>query len=238
MTISPLTVETAEITTATIEIKTLTVRDRQVTLALFRQLLTAPLVTEDGDLLGTPWGKVNYHPDKCSHDAEHLHVVWQTGPELRRATVWRRDHFPSDVVPISDGASAAWLCTASLAGWLPSELRPGTTETFSRNQLLNLATIQVHFESGAPTTRMRVPAVIRNFWLALDRAKSSWGNEEQRTKAAHDQLREAFDDWAIPDRSAANAGVAAEVDTHLARRPVLAQRWADLNALPQLFIAT
>ncbi|WP_433542029.1 hypothetical protein ACQP10_38400 (plasmid) [Streptosporangium sandarakinum] len=91
---TPLTLHNAEITTATVEIKTLTVSGKQVTLAVFRQLQEAALVNDDGTLNGTPWGTVNYHPDKCADTAEHLHIVWQDGLDLRRARV--------DRVPASD----------------------------------------------------------------------------------------------------------------------------------------
>lgn len=50
----------ATIRTASIEIKTLTVRDKQVTLALFRQLPAARLITDQGTLAGVPWGIVRY----------------------------------------------------------------------------------------------------------------------------------------------------------------------------------
>jgi hypothetical protein len=82
----PLTVQNAAITTASVEIKTLTVSGKQVTLAVFRQLLEQPLVREDGTLAGQPWGIVNYHPDKCAGSpVRHWHVVWQEGSELRRS---------------------------------------------------------------------------------------------------------------------------------------------------------
>lgn len=83
-----LTVHNAEIKTATVEIKTLTVSGKQVTLAVFRQLREAPLIAEDGTLNGTPWGIVNYHPDKCADlPIRHMHVVWQRGSELLRSSV-------------------------------------------------------------------------------------------------------------------------------------------------------
>ncbi|MDQ0792024.1 hypothetical protein [Streptomyces sp. B1I3] len=82
-----LTTQNATITTAAVEVKTLTISGKQVTLAVFRQLKEEPLITEDGTLNGEPWGSVNYHPDKCSADAEHLHIVWQKGAELRRSNV-------------------------------------------------------------------------------------------------------------------------------------------------------
>lgn len=96
-----LTTETAEVTTAAVEIKTLTIRGKQVTLAVFRQLQEEALVREDGTLTGIPWGRVNYHPDKCADELPpHLHVVWQLGSELRRAKVspirWYQEEFYCD----------------------------------------------------------------------------------------------------------------------------------------------
>jgi hypothetical protein len=87
-TLRPLNVLNAEIKTAAVEIRTLTVSGKQVTLAVFRQLKDEPLVNRDGTLNGTPWGIVNYHPDKCAEGRPHMHVVWQRGTELLRATVW------------------------------------------------------------------------------------------------------------------------------------------------------
>ncbi|WP_410646520.1 hypothetical protein [Amycolatopsis sp. cmx-4-54] len=84
----PLTVQNAAITTASVEIKTLTVSGKQVTLAVFRQLIEKPLILADGTLAGQPWGVVNYHPDKCANSSTaHWHVVWQEDTELRRSLV-------------------------------------------------------------------------------------------------------------------------------------------------------
>src|SRR5215831_11375764 len=78
----------AQVSTATIEIKTLTVSNKQVTLAVFRQLIEQDLISEEGNLNGVPWGLVNYHPDKCGEYRSHLHVVWQTGRDLRRSLIY------------------------------------------------------------------------------------------------------------------------------------------------------
>jgi hypothetical protein len=100
-----LTVQNAEIKTATVEVRTLTISGKQVTLAVFRQLVEERLMLPDGNLRGIPWGRVNYHPDRaCSHtgphgasdgrtvfdwcEASHMHVVWQKGTELRRSLLW------------------------------------------------------------------------------------------------------------------------------------------------------
>jgi hypothetical protein len=107
-----LTVRNAEIRTAAVEIKTLTVSGKQVTLAVFRQILSEQLIAADGTLRGIPWGTVNYHSDKmpdsywgpsrmvacdnAAQDKGHIHVVWQKGTELRRTVIpaphHNRDH--------------------------------------------------------------------------------------------------------------------------------------------------
>lgn len=93
-----LDVHTAEVTTAAVEIKTLTVRGKQVTQAVFRQLEEAELITADGQLAGVPWGRVNYHPDKCADTGKHQHIVWQSGSELRRCAVYPA-WFPKKIAP-------------------------------------------------------------------------------------------------------------------------------------------
>jgi hypothetical protein len=45
------------------------------------------LIAEDGKLAGIPWGVVDYHPDKCGDDREHIHVVWQDNRELGRVYI-------------------------------------------------------------------------------------------------------------------------------------------------------
>lgn len=88
-----ISVEQAFINTATIEIKALTVNGRQVTQALFKQLLNEPVVAWDtGEFLGTVWGRVNYFWGDCKA-ADHLHVVWQLGDQLRRSCVWGKPRF-------------------------------------------------------------------------------------------------------------------------------------------------
>lgn len=91
---SRLTAENAVIKTVAVEIKALTISGKQVTLAVFRQLpdvfLLDHLTLEE---LGVPWGRVNYHPDKCSDRPNHIHIVWQKGETLLRATMFEIPHF-------------------------------------------------------------------------------------------------------------------------------------------------
>jgi len=82
----------AIVKTLKVEIKSLTIGPKQMTLAVFRQLINEPLINiETGELKGIPWGTVHYYPGKCfASDGEnlqefHIHVVWQKGDQLRRA---------------------------------------------------------------------------------------------------------------------------------------------------------
>jgi hypothetical protein len=90
-----LTVHNAEIRTATVEVKTLTLAGKQVTQSVFKQLQDRDLIADDGRLNGQPWGRVNYHPEKCSADVAHLHVVWQVGADLFRSRVDMHKAWPS-----------------------------------------------------------------------------------------------------------------------------------------------
>jgi hypothetical protein len=105
-----LTVQNAEIKTAAVEVRTLTISGKQVTLAVFRQLLEADLIAEDGTLNGVPWGTVNYHPDKCADGSKHWHIVWQRGSDLLRARVQHRIVFG----PLSVGALGSQFLEAHM----------------------------------------------------------------------------------------------------------------------------
>jgi hypothetical protein len=49
------------------------------------QLYDEPLYDFNWKAFGTPWCRVNYHPDRCERDpVVHEHVVWQKDDELRR----------------------------------------------------------------------------------------------------------------------------------------------------------
>lgn len=83
-----LTVENAQISTVSVQLKSLTVGHKQVTQAVFRQLLEESIIDfETGKLLGTPWGHINYFwgaQAEKEYTHENLNIVWQKGNELRR----------------------------------------------------------------------------------------------------------------------------------------------------------
>jgi len=99
----------ATLKTVSAELKALTVEGRQVTLSVFRQLIRADVLDrKTGDLLGVPWGTVNYFWGDCSPD--HLHVVWQDGENLRRDCL-RKVRAPQAAQELRDDAADiySWL---------------------------------------------------------------------------------------------------------------------------------
>jgi hypothetical protein len=125
-----LNVRNAQVSTATVEIKTLTLSGKQVTLAVFRQLIEAPLIKSDGNLNGVAWGTVNYHWGECKDDAPHWHCVWQLGDELRRSQV-SMTHKPE---PVLWSESLAHLHAASVYQWLTAG-QPGPGSIFDLFQV-------------------------------------------------------------------------------------------------------
>ena len=88
-----INIHDAKIKTVSVGIRALTISDKQVTLAVFRQLYEEALISEAGTLNGLTWGIVNYHPDGCKDYPAHRHIVWQKGDELRRASVRNEPKF-------------------------------------------------------------------------------------------------------------------------------------------------
>lgn len=81
--IDEITVQERQVT-----VKVLTIGTKQITQALFKQLLNESIIDPStGDLLGIPWGRVNYHVGCEGIHGTHFHVVWQKDQELRRAIV-------------------------------------------------------------------------------------------------------------------------------------------------------
>lgn len=88
-----LTVHNVEIHTASVEIKTLTIKGRQVTLSVFRQIFQAMFFERDtAEFRGLPRGFVNYHSKDCWGcgylvEWRHISLIWQDGKSLYRAPV-------------------------------------------------------------------------------------------------------------------------------------------------------
>jgi hypothetical protein len=88
MSAKPLMVHNAELSTASISVRILQIEGKQVTLAVFRQLLEEHIVDENCNLKGTPWGHVNYLLDDTANFRGAINLLWQKGTELRRCILY------------------------------------------------------------------------------------------------------------------------------------------------------
>ena len=120
------TIKNVQVSTAKVEIQRLSLGDKEITIAVFRQFIEEPLVAADGSLNGIPWGIVNYHPDKCSNDPRHWHIVWQKGDELRRSQVT----VTYEPEPLFWSETLAPLHAASVYQWLATGELPGRDSIF------------------------------------------------------------------------------------------------------------
>lgn len=202
-----ISVHEAQIRTASVEIKTLSVSGKQVTLALFRQLLREHLYDDETmSVNGVPWGTINYHPDKCGDEARHHHVVWQKGFELRRAHV--PDPAPE---PLWHSAFAEqWLDSALAEGWTPQEW-PSITRLTWHGLSVSFRGRAVGIVPGEEAKQVLLSQGARG--TALLKAAVT------RTSAELQEL------------------VLDDLDAQAARWRWRKECWASLALLPQLFIA-
>ncbi len=245
-----LTVQNAEIKTATVEVKTLTLSGKQVTLSVFKQIEQAELIREDGSLAGDPWGRVNYHPDKCADGWSHLHVVWQDGSELRRSSIPapRDFRYQSDSL---DRFFDAAVLDHFLGGRAILPEGPPTTEVSGVGETLlngkfNLwgldVDIEVSRDADAAQRARHEVAVSDN---ESGRRRSEWNGKVSPSR--HDRALRIHQDVihrlekSVSQHSGDLAAVAgrvrAEVAREMARRDRVQESWVAVNALPQLFIA-
>ncbi|MEV5516953.1 hypothetical protein AB0L50_29270 [Streptomyces flaveolus] len=219
MTGKQLTPQNATITTASIQVQALTIGKKQVTLAVFRQLEDEDIIKPiDAGLAGEPWGRVNYHPDKCAEDKEHIHVVWQKGDELRRATVYE----PS--VAAYKHPIAGLYFEALIAEGLDHR-GPGAS---GAGGLSRIQVVKAVREGGVGSARFTYQGVqfhgpVRSEFLTV----------------FHNHYFRRDQDDTLWQRVRHVAGPDATSESIAAGLPVLAfnTSWRQLKELPQLFIA-
>jgi len=210
-----LTVHNAEIRTATVEIRTLTVSGKQVTLAVFRQLVEARLFDEAGNLRGIPWGTVNYHfAKRCGDLGVHHHVVWQRGSDLRRSTV-EKPYLPN-LTPSPDSGQD-WLAAAILSGRAPADL---TSDE-----------VHAGFEMETAAGTVTISSRRREIHEALP-SNHGWGGRGKERLEAITALTDHGADVEFQWRR-----VEDEAADLYAMRERLRNRWTEVLGLPQLFIA-
>ncbi|MFL6353973.1 MAG: hypothetical protein ACJ74Z_19275 [Bryobacteraceae bacterium] len=105
------------ITVQGMSIKKVTIGVDSLTLSILRQLQKEEVLDyHTGRLKGVPWGWVNYSPGDCVEEAEHIHVIWQKGSEVRRSCVRRKPRIPVSLKSERDWAESLYLAEAVLQG--------------------------------------------------------------------------------------------------------------------------
>ncbi|USQ82654.1 hypothetical protein NFX46_02030 [Streptomyces phaeoluteigriseus] len=206
------TPDNASIETATVQIRTLNVGPKQMTQGIFRQLIEQPAVDGNGRIQGTPWGIVNYHPDRCDDAKEHLHVVWQLGDQLRRGFVMAPKH--------------ARLRHPLVAEYVTARVYEGARRNTPSAEYGDLKIYRSvttrEIEATVHVWGVQFAATVSPLALSVfDRA----GYDEQAERLPAD-----FEDaYERPLRSSAEVKELLPVEAHKAA-------WHELSALPQLFI--
>lgn len=206
-----LTVQNAEITTATVEVKTLTISGKQVTLAVFRQLKEEDWLTESGEAVGPAWGTVNYHPDKCGDKLEHLHVVWQRASELRRAYLRRpyAEPYELSLGRLDDEARLCWYANR----WATDPDRG--------------------FREGCRISPFASDG--KSHVVIGGKRVSPWSGDDRKHVELHPTEQHCAD-LAVRVEEACAARM-AEIEGRLDIVRRFARHWLEAVALPQLFIA-
>lgn len=215
-----LTVDQAQIHTANVEVKTLTISGKQVTLAVFRQLVEDDLLDEDCNLRGVPWGVVNYHPSKdCGgDDTDHWHVVWQSGSDLRRSTVWPYRLESKSFLAEEYDHWVAWRIAWEADFRAEYGGPPGRVDR------------TVHWVNMPGFARILQPAVGVGRIRYHPNVQGEWVDDDERLS----KLRELYPEDCGPSLKSEAAAAGARGKALLQRR---ADRLAEVLALPQLFIA-
>lgn len=231
-----LTPQTAELNTATVQINTLTVSGKQVTLAVFRQLTEARLINEDGAFTGTPWGTVNYHPDRCADHKAHWHVVFQVGDELRRDRV---DYYPR--WRAIEPEIADHFVTAAVLDWLENdrdqEYFPGGTpwkpDYRAKHDISETRDFTMQASDG---TRIAVSALLPEVAQYAIYCHCRAVVDKQRKDESLAALRDAVGAAGMSFAQLHN-GLRVLVEQEARAHHETRRRISEIAALPQLFIA-
>jgi hypothetical protein len=229
-----ITTHEAQIKTATVELRVLTINGKQVTQAVFWQLEKEDLIdgeTAELGLRGVPWGRMNYYRSPCQDD--HLHIVWQKGTELRRACVSERGYRGCSVYAVT--AAEAGLHIGELRTWqLVQGMLPmdGSRHPVRPDAYRHAGLCVSYVKQG-------------EFWaddgVRLVYCMPQWAEDALRFNLAghqHDadaHVQRMSAQYGTP--AALEAVINGELESLRAIQGRWAQRWAELRALDQLFIA-
>jgi len=235
-----LTTENATITTVAVTIHALKIGTKQVTQSVFKQLPEEPLIAQDGTLNGVPWGRVNWHPDKCAEFPAHWHIVWQRGGELLRSRVEQDPFAPGGAEADFRCAEADRLLTARVHAWLLTCKGPSPLD----NPLIHTRVAGTYRRRYAqdnerPITVMGIPVLASASIAAVAAHRDQAGIYPSRPferGTARAVLAAEVDGYGV-SRDQLWADLETVVAIEAARRERHRDTRAALSELPQLFIA-
>jgi hypothetical protein len=135
----------ASVRTAAVSVQAVKIDAKQMTQAVFRQLPNRNVLDlETGEILGSPWGWVNYFADGC-HPGATLHVLWADAGKLYLACVARTHKRASDhqKIPYLDDSHERELlnewkhCAYAWLLWLTGTAKPLHGATLSAYRATN-----------------------------------------------------------------------------------------------------
>lgn len=205
------TTDNTEIVTAAVRIQTVTVNGKSMTQNIFRQLIEQSVINKAGGINGTPWGVVNYHPERCDDAKPHLHVVWQLGDQLRRSNVREPERAYMEHVLAGEYAMA--------------RIAEGHTKSYDSN-------IRVYRDTGGGgQIKARITVRGVSFIGVTDGSfLNSWDHHGNADQHNRDHLIRHYEEThGAPLRPSAEIADLLPVEAYKAS-------WRALNELPQLFI--
>lgn len=219
----------AKVSTVSVDIQVVRVGNKQMTLAVFKQLVRKPLIDWNTvQLRGIPWGWVNYHKDCIS--ADHLHVIWQDGNRLLRNDVYQYYIYKTSQWEEIRSRAKEALADAAAVHFLQREPEDGTgfwrefREKLKQNGLIEcrLGGVDLSVSPGEFTVLQAVKEFL-------------WRKEERWRSEAEVRLRDKYGE--VPDFQE----LWEKVQNAVGEAEQILDKWdklySSLKSLPQLFIA-
>lgn len=204
----------ASLDTMAVTIQALHVDGKQMTLAVFRQLPVRDLIGRGGAFSGVPWGRVNYLAEGC-----HAHVVAQDGDSLFRSRVYLKpdDDYYRDYsmeLEVELAKDAIVLIAAELAnasGDVPNTITAGDL-VFNTGWATGVREIYLSSGRSDGVEYRRFHVLRSNPWPTDLGDPASWLSEHGRGVIDYEAQKKVL------------------LTAHR-------ERLAEIDALPQLFIA-